>query len=204
MIKHVFTLKNLVLRDFFLISSPHSNWRLVVLVASLGVALIFCQTFHYNFPSNFEFLQQFSAVFLPLRGRGDLSIISHHSPRSPWSKCSGFHDYWEPVRDQCAALLSFSLWRLWYKILLFPEKQATIGWCLDKTSIKDWPLASFWVCKTNVILRFHLLLLLEPIKRGVSSCVKRPFYRNAISIALQLRARATDWPKRKGWCRALI
>lgn len=49
-----------------------------------------------------------------------------------------------------------------------------------------------------MILRFHLLLiLLEPIRRGVSSCVKRQFYRNAISIALQLRARTTD-PRGKG------
>lgn len=67
----------------------------------------------------------------------------------------------------------------------------TCSYALSRSSI-----ASFKISKTNVILRFYLLLL-RLLVRSVSSCVKRQFYRNAIPIALQLRTRATD-PRGKG------
>lgn len=89
-----------------------------------------------------------------------------------------------------------TLYRLCYKVLLFPEKQAMIGWCLDEVSIKHLPFAfstcSYSLSRAQSSRRieyakrtwFHLLLLPELTRRSVSSCVKRQIYRNAFSIAL--------------------
>ncbi len=145
--------------NFWLMSSPHSNWRLVVLVASLRLALIFCQTFHYNFPSNF--LQQFSAVFLPLRGRGDLSIISHHSPRPPWSKCSvsmTTENLWGTNARRCSLSHSEGCdikysssprnWRrledVWIKPLLRTDLSLHFEYAKRMWSCVSIPSSSFW------------------------------------------------------------
>jgi len=80
---------------------------------------------------------QCGAFALEVTSASHITVCAPLSPRADWSVLVAMTT--ENLWGTNAQRSPSHTWArgVCYKILLFPEKQATIGWCLDKVSIKD-------------------------------------------------------------------